>query len=86
MTNVEKQRIVDSWHKALLANSEAFLDFAECLNINEFVVENGERVVWLEDGNYYIAHALRIGENDGAKEKEIIETLAGCGVEFKKEQ
>lgn len=77
-----KQEIVNNWYKALLADSEAFLDFAEGLNINEFTTENGERVVWLEDGNYYIAHAMRIGENDGDKEKEIIETLAGCGVDF----
>lgn len=77
-----KQEIVNNWYKALLADSEAFLDFAEGLNINEFTTEDGERVVWLEDGNYYIAHAMRIGENDGDKEKEIIETLAGCGVDF----
>lgn len=77
-----KQEIVNNWYETLTESSEAFLDFAEGLNINEFTTEDGERVVWLEDGNYYIAHAMRIGENDGDKEKEIIETLAGCGVDF----
>ena len=82
--DMTKQEIVNNWHETLTESSEAFLDFAEGLNINEFTTEDGERVVWLEDGNYYIAHAMRIGENDGDKEKEIIETLAGCGVDFNK--
>lgn len=82
--DMTKQEIVNNWHETLKESSEAFLGFAEGLNINEFTTEDGERVVWLEDGNYYIAHAMRIGENDGDKEKEIIETLAGCGVDFNK--
>lgn len=82
--DMTKQEIVNNWHETLTESSEAFLDFAEGLNINEFTTEDGERAVWLEDGNYYIAHAMRIGENDGDKEKEIIETLAGCGVDFNK--
>ena len=80
--DMTKQEIVNNWHETLKESSEAFLGFAEGLNINEFTTEDGERVVWLEDGNYYIAHAMRIGENDGDKEKEIIETLEGCGVSF----
>lgn len=75
------KEIVKKWH-ATIGDTEKFLDFAEGLNINEFAIENGERVIWLEDGNHYIAHGERIGERDGEEEKEIIETLVECGVEF----
>ena len=60
-----------------------FLDFAEGLNINEFVVEDGVRTIWLEDGMYYIAHGECIRETDGEKAREIINTLRECGIEFK---
>lgn len=78
------REVVDRWHE-LVDDTEKFLEFAEGLNVNEFTSESGERVVWLEDGNHYIAHGERIGEHDGQKEKEIIEALAECGVEFEKE-
>ena len=52
-----KDEIINNWYEALYSdNADDFLDFAEGLNINEFVIENGEKVVWLEDGNHYIAH------------------------------
>lgn len=51
-------------------------------HINEFVVEGGERVIYVEDGMYYIAHGFRIGENDGEFERTIINYFADCGVEF----
>ena len=76
-----KEQVVNEWH-ALIEDTEEFLDFGEGLNINEFAIENGERVIWLEDGNRYVAHGERIGEFDGEKEKEIIEALAECGVEY----
>lgn len=77
-----KEEIVNEWHATIEEGSDKFLDFGEGLNINEFAEEDGERVVWLEDGVHYIAHGERIGEFDGEKEKEIIETLAECGVDF----
>lgn len=76
-----KEQVINEWH-ALIEDTEKFLDFGEGLNINEFAIENGERVIWLEDGNRYVAHGERIGEFDGKKEKEIIEALAECGVEY----
>lgn len=80
-----KAEIINEWH-ATIEDTEKFLDFGEGLNINEFTVEKGERVIWLEDGNHYIAHGMRIGELDGAKAKEIIETLEECGVDFEERE
>lgn len=80
----KKSEIVSDWFETIDGEDDAFLDFADGLHINEFTIEDGERVIWLEDGNYYIAHAERIGENDGEKEKAIIEELIGYGVEFEK--
>lgn len=55
------------------------------MNVNEFCIENGEKVIWFEDGMYaYIAHAYRLSENDGDKEKEIIKWLCAAGVDFEK--
>ena len=60
-----KDEVIKEWWISYeYGDSERFLDFAEGLNINEFVKEDGERVVWLEDGNHYIAHGQRIGEFD----------------------
>lgn len=78
--------IISNWYNLILdSDSEAFLDFAEGLNINEFVIENGERVIYFEDGIHYIAHGERMGENDGIEEKEIINLLQEYGVEFREE-
>lgn len=76
------KQIVNEWYETI-DNIDEFLDFAEGLNINEFVVENGIRTIWLEDGMYYIAHGECIRETDGEKAREIINTLRECGIEFK---
>lgn len=79
------KQVVEEWWDSMYGENgdiEKFMDFAEGLNINDFVVENGEKIVWLEDGINYIAHGERIGEFDGKKEKEIIKTLEEVGVDF----
>ena len=73
--------IVDEWYETLY--SEAFLDFAEGLNINEFVIEDGIRTIWLEDGMHYIAHGACIRETDSNKARAIINELVEYGFEFK---
>lgn len=74
--------IITKWHEAAEAGSDELLDFAEGLNINEFTDEDGERVIYFEDGQSYTAHGYRMGENDGEAERAIIEELEACGVEF----
>ena len=73
--------IVDEWYETLY--SDVFLDFAEGLNINEFVIEDGIRTIWLEDGMYYIAHGACIRETDSNKARAIINELEEYGIEFK---
>ena len=48
--------------------------------VNRLGKEYGERVIYWEQ-NYDPSYE-RMGENDGEKEKEIIETLVGYGVDF----
>lgn len=48
--------------------------------VNRLGKEYGERVIYWET-NYDPSYE-RMGENDGEKEKEIIETLVGYGVDF----
>lgn len=48
--------------------------------INRLGTEYGEKVIYWE-ANYNPSYE-RMGENDGEKQKEIIETLIGYGVEF----
>lgn len=79
MKKVEKE-LVERWH-ATLENTEEFLDFAEHIDINSFVVENGVRKVLFENGNTYSVDR-EMAETDGDMEQEIIETLAECGVDF----
>lgn len=79
MKKVEKE-LVERWH-ATLENTEEFLDFAEHIDINSFVVENGVRKVLFENGNTYTVDR-EMAETDGDMEREIIETLAECGVDF----
>ena len=79
MKKVEKE-LVGRWH-ATLENTEEFLDFAEHIDINSFVVENGVRKVLFENGNTYSVDR-EMAETDGDMEREIIETLAECGVDF----
>lgn len=75
--------IVKEW--AVLADEdiEEFLDFAQGLNINEFVTENGVRTIWIENGMYYIAHGDAIRETDSKDAKWIIDRLQECGIEFR---
>lgn len=72
--------IINEWYN--LIGTDEFLDFAEGLNINEFVIEDGVRTIWLENGMYYIAHGEAIRETDNAKAKAIIDTLAEYGIDF----
>lgn len=77
--------IITKWHNTISQDIDAFLDFAENIHINECCTQAGERVVYIEDGIYYLARGYRMGENDGEKEKAIIQALEDCGVEFKKD-
>lgn len=79
---LDTRYIIDEWYKTIDEDDE-FLDFAEGLNINEFVIENGVRTIWLENGMYYIAHGYCIRETDGDKAKAIIDELEAYGIEFK---
>lgn len=81
MKKVEK-RIVNNWYKTI-EDSEKFLDFADGLNINSFRLENGVRKVLFEDGVYTYSVDREMCETDGEKEKEIIDLLEECGVEFR---
>ena len=76
--------IIKRWIETLESADgvDAFLNFAEHLNINEFTKENGARRVYFEDGNDYTAHAYYIDESESDEEKVIIETLADCGIDF----
>ena len=75
--------IIEEWYSTIdSTDPDAFLDFAQGLNINEFVVEDGVRTIWIEDGMYYIAHGACIKETDGAKEKAIIDELEEYGIDF----
>lgn len=74
--------IIAKWHNTISQNMDAFLDFAEGLNINKATSENGEKTLYFEDGVHYIAHGYRMGENDGEKEKAIIQALEACGFDF----
>lgn len=73
--------IINEWY-ATIDDLDEFLDFAQGLNINEFVIEDGIKTIWLEDGMYYIAHGEAIRETDNAKAKAIIDTLSECGIDF----
>lgn len=80
MVKLEK-RIIDGLYNASQEGSEEFLDYLGGLHLNSTRVENGERVMLFEDGNTYTV-PFRLGENDGEKEKEIIELYAECGGEY----
>lgn len=79
MKKLEKD-LVERWH-ATLEDSEKFLDFAEHIDINCFKVVDGVKCVLFENGNNYTVDTI-MKETDGEKEKEIIDTLSECGVEF----
>ena len=79
----DKTEIIDEWYETIYSeDGEAFLDFAQGLNINEFVIEDGVRTVWIEDGMYYFAHGACIRETDGDRAKAIIDELEECGIKF----
>ena len=79
----DTKEIVKEWRDAIYdEDPEAFLDFAQGLNINEFTVEDGVRTVWLEDGMYYIAHGACIKETDSPEAKEVIDALEEYGFDF----
>ena len=79
MTKYEEhiKNIIKEW-----AASDDILDFSEGMNISAFVIENGERVIYIANGLYNIADGYRLGEYDGDDEKTIIEFLYECGIEF----
>lgn len=75
--------IINEWYKTIYDfDNDAFLDFAQGLNINEFTIENGIKTIWLENGMTYTAHGYAIRETDGDKARAIITELEGYGVEF----
>ena len=82
MTNFERRMTIciDEWFE--LTETEEFLDYMDGLDVSGLAIENGERVVYFANGLYYIADAYRMGENDGEKERAIINALLECGFDF----
>ena len=82
MVKLEK-RIIDNLYSLVESgDTEQFLDsLGDGLHLNSTGVENGERYMLFEDGNTYTV-PYRLGENDGEKEKAIIELYAECGGEY----
>ena len=76
-----EQEIIDEIYDSI-EDSEEFLDFLQNGHLNESCIENGERVMYFEDGERYIAHGYRIGEFDGEKEKAIIDFYQELGGEY----
>lgn len=86
--------VIERWHLACIEGIEiedgkevecSGIDFADGLGINRFVEEEGERVIYFEEGvAAYLASAYRMGEKDGDMEKDIIEYLYECGIDFEK--
>lgn len=87
-------KIIEQWHLActngviLEDGTEEQcdgLDFIEGLNVNSFCLDElGQRYVLFEDGNTYTVREM-MHEDDGDMEKDIIDYLEGCGIEFTKE-
>lgn len=80
-----KTSIINAWAEELEKDTDAFLNFAEGLHISESCTQGGERVLYIEDGIYYLGRGFRMGENDGKAQKNIIDALESCGLEFKKD-
>lgn len=78
-----EQRIIDSLYELVeQGETDKFLDsLGDGLHLNSTRTENGERVMLFEDGETYTV-PYRLGENDGEKEKAIIELYAECGGEY----
>lgn len=87
MKKVETE-LVERWYK-ILANgssgSEEFLDFAEHIDINSFKIIDGVKCVLFENGNNYTVDRV-MKETDGDMEREIIDELVACGVDFYEEK
>lgn len=76
--------IINEWYDTIYdSDAESFLDFAQGLNINEFITENGVKTIWLENGMTYTAHGQAIRETDGEKAQAIIKELEDYGIEFR---
>lgn len=78
-----EQRIIDSLYELVeQGKTDEFLDsLGDGLHLNSTRIENGERVMLFEDGETYTV-PYRLGENDGEKERAIIELYAECGGEY----
>ena len=72
--------IIEQLYNAV-ENTDEFLDLLSGLHLNSCRTENGERVMLFEDGETYTV-PYRLGENDGEKEKAIIDMYAECGGEY----
>lgn len=75
-----ENNLVDRWY-ATIEDTDKFLDFGEHVDINCFRQVDGVREILFENGNTYTVDRV-MRETDGDKEREIIERLAECGVEF----
>lgn len=79
MIKLDNKIIDDLFELVENGDTEQFLDcLGDGLHLNSTRIENGERVMLFEDGNTYTV-PYRLGENDGEKEKAIIELYAECG-------
>lgn len=78
-----EQKIIDGLYDLVeQGETDKFLDsLGDGLHLNSTRIENGERVMLFEDGETYTV-PYRLGENDGEKEKAIIELYAECGGEY----
>ena len=78
-----EQKIIDSLYELVeQGETDKFLDsLGDGLHLNSTRTENGERVMLFEDGETYTV-PYRLGENDGEKERAIIELYAECGGEY----
>lgn len=75
--------IIKEWADTIESeDGEEFLNFAQGLNITEFAIENGIKVIWIANGLYNIAKGEAIRETDGEEARAIISELEEYGVEF----
>jgi len=82
MIKLEKRIIDGLFDLVEQGKTDEFLDsLGDGLHLNSTRTENGERVMLFEDGETYTV-PYRLGENDGEKEKAIIELYAECGGEY----
>lgn len=79
MTKFEEhiKEVIKEW-----ARSDDILDFAMGMNIAGFDKIDDVRVVYIADGMSYNPVGYTMRETDGSEEKEIINFLEECGIEF----